>query len=105
KFNGGKRDIEIMKLTPNGSNRVYATYLGGGDDEQPHSLFVDPQGNLVIAGRSRSADYPTTFTGPSVGKGGGWDIIVTKLNAAGNKLIGSLKIGGEANDGVNISDN
>jgi gliding motility-associated-like protein len=105
-FNKGKRDIAIMKLSPNGTNRVYATYLGGDDDEQPHSLFVDPQGNLVVAGRSRSANYPTTSPAndPSVGKHGGWDIVVTKLNATGSGLIGSLKIGGTANDGVNISD-
>jgi gliding motility-associated-like protein len=104
-FQGGKRDIAIMKLTPNGVNQVYATYIGGGDDEQPHSLFVDPQGNLVIAGRSRSSNYPTYPVKDNViGSGGGWDVVVTKLNAAGNGLIGSLRIGGIADDGVNISD-
>src|SRR5204862_1101222 len=30
-------------------------------------------------------------------------IVVTKLNAAGSALIGSKKIGGSADDGVNIS--
>ncbi len=27
---GPKWDIVIIKLTPDGSNRVYATYIGGG---------------------------------------------------------------------------
>ncbi len=98
----GAFDISIMKLTPNGSTRVYATYIGGSAEDQPHSLIVDPQGNLVIAGRSKSPDYPVTV--PTFGKGGAWDIVVTKLNAAGNGLIGSVKIGGSQNDGVNIED-
>ena len=35
----------------------------------------------------------------------GYDIVVTKLNAAGNNLIGSRKIGGSGSDGVNITEN
>jgi hypothetical protein len=95
-------DIGIIKLSSNGSNRVYATYVGGAGNEQPHSLVVDPQGELVIAGRTTS---DTTYPGGKVpiGSGGGWDIIVTKLNAAGSGLIGSVRIGGTGSDGVNIN--
>ncbi len=100
-FNGAF-DIAIIKLSPNGVNKIYSTYIGGSAEDQPHSLIVDPQGNLVIAGRSKSPDYPTTVN--TFGKGGAWDIIVTKLNAAGNGLIGSVRIGGTQNDGVNIED-
>ena len=93
-----------MKLTPDGKQRVYATYIGGNAEEQPHSLIVDPQGNLVITGITRSSDYPTfPVTTPKVyGGGGGWDIIVTKLNATGNAIIGSMQIGGSGDDGVNV---
>lgn len=102
-------DISIIKLSPNGSNRIYATYIGGSGNEQPHSLIVDPQGNLIIAGRTNSARIgsgayplfnPATDT---IGSGGGYDIIVTKLNAAGSGLIGSKRIGGAGDDGVNIN--
>ena len=100
-YQGGKIDIGIMKFSPNGSARVYATYIGGRDSEYPHSLYCDPQGNLVVMGRSYSgADYP----GTQIGTGGGADIVVTKLNATGSDIIGSLIIGGAADDGVNIFD-
>lgn len=95
-------DIAIIKLSPNGQNRIYATYIGGSGNEQPHSLIVDPSGNLVIAGRSSSGNYPTTGTG-QIGTPGGYDIVVTKLNANGTALIGSKKIGGTGDDGVNIN--
>ena len=97
----GPWDIGIMKFNPKGSQRVYATYLGGSSSEYPHSLVVDEQGNLVVFGRTSSPDFPTTA---SAGPGGGRDIIVTKFNAAGTNIIGSLRIGGKGDDGVNIDD-
>jgi gliding motility-associated-like protein len=103
-FNGGQFDIGIMKLTPDGKNRVYATYIGGGGEDQPHSLIVDPQGNLILAGRTKSSDYPVTTSTAVYGSGGKWDIVVTKLNASGSALIGSIRIGGSEDDGVNIKD-
>lgn len=95
-------DIGIMKFSSNGSQRLYATYIGGNENEYPHSLFSDPQGNLVVMGRSYSANYPRTAApqGPS----GGGNIIVTKLNSTGSGVIGSLIIGGSGLDGVNFDD-
>lgn len=98
----GPYDIAIFKFSPNGANRVYATYIGGTGNEQPHSMICDPQGNLVIAGRSNSTNYP--LTRPQIGTGGAYDIVLTKLNAAGGGLIGSVKMGGAGNDGINIRD-
>jgi gliding motility-associated-like protein len=100
-FQGGRFDMGIMKLSSNGSQRLYATYIGGNGEDQPHSLFCDPQGNLVIAGRTNSANYPATATFGSLG---GYDIVVTKLNAGGTNIIGSVRIGGTGNDGFNIRD-
>ncbi|MDB5192416.1 MAG: hypothetical protein JWQ96_1979 [Segetibacter sp.] len=94
-------DIGIMKFSPNGNNRVYATFLGGTGNEHPHSLVVDGQGNLVIGGRTSSGNtYPTTAA--TLGQGGDYDIILTKLNATGTGLIGSRRIGGTGPDGINI---
>ena len=101
-YQGGEFDIGIIKLSPNGNNRIYATYIGGNGKDQPHSLIVDAAGNLVLAGRTNSSDYPTINNG-SAG-GAGFDIVVTKLNATGTALIGSRRIGGSGSDGVNISD-
>jgi gliding motility-associated-like protein len=99
---GGDRgvDMGIFKFNPSGTARIYATYIGGSDDDFPHSLVADPQGNLVILGRSYSNNYPAH----KVGTGGGGDIVVTKLNANGTDTIGSIRIGGTGMDGVNIED-
>ncbi len=100
----GAFDIGIIKLSPNGSNRMYATYLGGSGNEMPQSIICDAQGNLIVAGRSNSSNYPVKPANNLKGPGGGFDIIVTKINAAGNGLVGSMRIGGTESDGANIDD-
>ncbi len=92
-------DIGITRFNPNGTARIYSTYLGGSQDEFPHSMFADPQGNLVVLGRTSSPNFPSTA---SFGTGGFFDIFVTKLNATGSALIGSMKIGGSNDDGANM---
>ena len=101
-YGEGEWDIGIIKLSPDGSSRIYATYIGGAGWDQPHSLIVDAAQNLIIAGRTNSDNYPVRGVG-KVGPGGAYDIVVTKLNTTGTDLIGSLKIGGTGDDGVNIS--
>lgn len=96
----GGYDVALIKYNSTGTQRVYATYLGGNSNEQPHSLVVDLNGNLAIAGRTRSSNFPAP--GGRFGSAGGWDIFVTKLNANGNGLIGSLLVGGSDDDGVNV---
>ncbi len=106
-FNGGDNsenvgpyDIAIMKLSSNGSQRLYATYIGGSGTEQPHSMIVDLNGDLVFSGRTTSTNFPITVT--NYGPGGGFDIFLGKLNADGTKLLSSRKFGGAGSDGVNI---
>lgn len=95
-------DISIFKFSPDGRFRMYATYIGGHGEEQPHSMIADAAGNLIIAGRSNSDNYPLLTSISNTGSG--YDIVVTKLNATGTALLGSVKIGGSGDDGVNIKD-
>lgn len=93
-------DIAISKFTPDGTKLVYATYLGGNGLDEPHSLIVDPQGQLVMSGRTRSSNFPgKTYVGPR----GDWDIVMVKFNATATALVGSMVIGGSGADGVNVN--
>ncbi|MBV9961457.1 MAG: PKD domain-containing protein [Parafilimonas sp.] len=94
-------DVALMKFNPTGNLALYATYLGGSGDEQPHSLIVDSRGNLVISGRTTSIDFPVTNT--TYGAGGGFDIFLAKLSEDGRALLASRKFGGTGMDGVNIA--
>ena len=100
-FGGGGFDVGIIKLSSNGATKVFATYLGGSDNETPHSMICDPQGNLIVLGRTYSTDFPFKTT---AGSGGGADMFVAKISAAGNVMIGCMRIGGSGDDCVNMSD-
>ncbi|CAN5880459.1 hypothetical protein BH11BAC7_BH11BAC7_14820 [soil metagenome] len=95
-------DVAIAKFNPTGSALLYATYIGGSDNEQPNSIIVDVNNNLCIIGRTYSSNFPVTASAYDGTFNGGADIFVTKLNPAGNALVGSTFVGGSGDDAVNI---
>jgi gliding motility-associated-like protein len=95
-------DMGIMKISSDGTTRIYATYIGGADNDQPHSMVVDKSFNVIISGRTYSNNYPTTTTAFDRTANGKADLVVTKLNAGGTTLIGSTYIGGSEDDCVNF---
>jgi len=100
-FRGGENDVGIMKFSTNGRNRLFATYIGGGSVECPHSMYCDPQGNVVVMGRTYSEDFPILNV---FGTPGGCDMFVVKLSSNGTTLLGAARIGGSEYDAVNQED-
>lgn len=96
----GSRDAGILKFSAKGDSLLYATYLGGSGNEQPHSMSCDASGNLYILGSTTSINFPVKNAFDST-QNGGYDIFIAKLNANGNTLLASTYFGGEINDGIN----
>lgn len=94
--NASPTDFFVTRYNSDGTVG-YSTYLGGAGDEHVCGLAVDASGEVTLAGRSSSTDYPlmnafqTVFGGtpPS-----GTDIVVSRLNSAGDGLIYSSYFGG-----------
>lgn len=101
--NGGaiKSDMSITKFNATGTAIIYSTYLGGSSQDQPHSMITNAQGELYIAGRTFSSDFPIPPANTST-INGKCDIIVIKLSAAGI-LANARFVGGSEDDGINIS--
>lgn len=97
-------DVVITKFDPTGATAIFATYFGGADNEQPHSMIVDHAGNLVVAGRTFTDDssFPLTTNCYDHTYNGAGDIFVAKFNSSGSTLIGSTYVGGSGEDGVNV---
>ncbi|MGK0387613.1 MAG: gliding motility-associated-like protein [Maribacter sp.] len=106
-FGGGTisfpTDIAVSKYNPDGSNLLYATYIGGSENDEPHSMIVDFNNQLCILGTTNSANFPVLNNAFQNTKSGDIDIVVTKINANGTALAGSTFIGGSDSDGVNLS--
>jgi gliding motility-associated-like protein len=96
-------DITISKYNPVGTALLYATYVGGKDNEYPHSLLVDYNDNLIIMGSTYSSNYPHTPTAFDTmlnsGLPNATDIILTKFSASGT-LLASTYLGGSSDDGI-----
>lgn len=108
-------DMAITKYDISGTFRVYSTYLGGANDDLPHSLIVNEYDELYVMGTTSSGNFPTsanayddTFAGGSPFTPGGVgvdyvngsDIVLTKFNAEGSDILASTFIGGSGNDGL-----
>lgn len=97
-------DISISKYSPDGSKLLFATYLGGSSDEYPHSLSVDPSNNLLVLGTTLSQDFPVHKDSSIRNKYiGNYDIIVSKLSEAGDKMLAGTYVGGSSQDGFQIN--
>lgn len=116
-FNGGISDVAISKFSPDGTNLLFSTYLGGDSCETVHSMVVDKNENLIIFGVSNSTNYPVLSNAYDTTKDssrtinlshlseifqGGPDIVLTKFNSQGTSLLGSTFYGGNEADGLNI---
>ena len=79
---------------------VYSTYLGGNQDDYGSGIAMDGSGNAYIAGSTASSDFPTAngFQARCVSCGNGYDVFVTKINAAGSALVYSTFLGGRGDD-------
>jgi Beta-propeller repeat len=104
----GLSDIYVAKLTADGSHLVFATYLGGSNNEfsEAHQISIDRQGNIYVATGTASPDFPTTkgVAQPNYG-GGKFDIAVAKSSSDGRRLLASTFIGGggsESIEGIDI---
>lgn len=103
----GEADFFVACLTPDGSDLVYGTYLGGPGNEwiSTHNLAVDDFGNAYAAIPTGSPNYPVTEGAfQQAFGGGGTDWAITKLSTSG-ALLGSTLIGGSGSenpDGIYI---
>ncbi|MEO0476386.1 MAG: FG-GAP-like repeat-containing protein [Planctomycetota bacterium] len=90
-------DIFVARLSADGQTLDYVTYLGGESDERAYQLVLDSDENIIVAGYTSSADFPTQAAAQPTFAGGGLldsDAFVTKLNALGNGLVFSTFLGG-----------
>ena len=99
-------DAFVLKLSADGAQVVYATFLGGNAEDTGRALTVDSGGAVYLAGDTVSANFPTTPGAPQRGFGGViagdydnyGDAFVAKLDAAGANLVFSTFLGGAAPD-------
>jgi hypothetical protein len=104
-FAGGLRDAYLLKLSPDGSEAQYLTYLGGtfagsrDPDESANAVRLDGHGYIYVAGNTSSGDFKTAR--PVQGSfAGGTDAWLARLDLPGRKLISSSFWGGSKDESI-----
>jgi hypothetical protein len=107
-YGGGKwaGDAFVARFDSSGTNLIYATYLGGSQDDAAYALAVDAAGNAYVAGSTASSNFPIINPFPGGGRIHGprtpqlnkfpTDAFVAQLDPSGSNLLYSTFIGGNS---------
>jgi hypothetical protein len=93
---GGKSDCFLAGLAPDASRLLYATYLGGRDNEfAEHRPALLPGGDVLLSGVTLSPDFYTTEGAVQRTLKGKNDGFLARLSDDGKRLAFSTLLGGD----------
>ncbi len=102
----GVGDAFVTKVTLISSvfDLDYSTFLGGLEVDHGTGIAVDASQNAYVSGYTISSNFPTTSGAFDTTMSGGYDTVITKLNATGSALLYSTYLGGIGSDVGNALD-
>lgn len=93
----GVADIFIAKFNSTGTALTFSTYLGGSLTDTSAGVAADSGFNVIVAGTTNSADFPTNGTNPAFQPtplSSGNHVFVSKLDSTGSNLLYSTYLSG-----------
>lgn len=96
-MNGGGYEGFVAKLSPDCSQLLASTYLGGSSSEGLEGIGIDSAGNVYVCGSTSSGNFPVTPGAFQPVKAAGGDAFVTKLSPS-LALLYSTFLGGNGDD-------
>jgi protocatechuate 3,4-dioxygenase beta subunit len=97
----GGRDVFVAKMDPSAAQLIYATFIGGAEDDSGNALRIGANGAAFIAGATNSTDFPTTEGAYQKNAPGNGDAFAVQLGPDGAALAYSTYLGGAASDVAN----
>src|SRR5262249_39393736 len=93
----GGADAFVTKISSDGAQISYLTYLGGSGNDSGLSVAIDSGGAAYLTGSTAAANF--TVTNPvQLANRGNSDVFVTKINSSGSALVYSTYLGGSGLD-------
>lgn len=100
---GGLKDAFVAKISGDGSQVAYATYLGGSADDEALGLAVGEDRSVYVTGWTKSSDFPVKQAYQQLCHLDGSNLcrseaFVAKLAPDGSELVYSTYLGGSGED-------
>lgn len=95
----GLTDVFVTKISSDGQNVLFSSYLGATGFENIRSMTLDSIGNIIVSGYTDSADFPqvNNLCNKSAST---FDNYISKLSADGQELLFSSYYGGNRQWGL-----
>jgi Beta-propeller repeat len=87
-------DVFVARLSADGSQLVYSTYLGGPSADVARDIALDGAGSAYVVGLTRDGGFPTTAGAYDDAASGQADGFLAKLDPTGSALAYSTYLGG-----------
>ena len=92
---GPRPEAFVVKLNQSGSALLFATYYGGGeDDDMAEAIAVDEHGMVYVTGWTLASDFPTTPGAFQRAFGGIRDAFLIKLDPTESRVVYATLLGG-----------
>lgn len=96
-YNGGA-DFFVARISSEGDQLLFSTYLGGSQDDFGYGVVHDENQNVLVVGTSTSPDMPSTPLTYDPSFNGLSDVYLAKLDQSGSSLVGATFLGGGQSD-------
>ena len=84
----------VLKMSPNGQQIEFATYLGGIDDDFATDITRDKLGNIYITGGTRSSDFFVLNPSQTWAVNATTMVFITVINKNATQILYSTLLGG-----------
>lgn len=92
-YQGGETDGLLLKMDAGLSQVMWGTYLGGSSADASHTLKLDDNGNVLVAGGTGSSNFPSipgSYQPDFAGSVDGW---IAKVSADGSSILNATFTG------------
>ncbi|MBI4393212.1 MAG: PKD domain-containing protein [Euryarchaeota archaeon] len=99
------QDAFLSRLSSTGNALLYSTFLGGEEDDAANAVGIDGFGNMYVAGKTHSGDFPVTANAEQGTFASYYfynsDAFLSELDPLGASLVYSSFLGGRETDVAN----
>lgn len=103
-YNGGATDGLLLKLNMSLTKIIWGTLLGGSKTDAAHTLKLDKDNNIFIAGGTNSTNFPVTANSYKSSLAGAEDGWIAKVASTGDSILKATFTGTSSYDQVYFLD-